>query len=120
MTYTKEQIDQMPYNVLHYEVAKILGDIPYERSYEGFMEHYAHDLDYTSDWSLVGEIVDIYVSKLFRNVGGTWTVVMKDIVDDGTMSGQPVFTSFTDQNPLKAMVKCLIMYTHEIRIQKDN
>ena len=120
MTYTKEQINQMSDDELHYETAKILGDIPYARSYDGFMEHYAQELYYTGDWSLVGEIVDKYVSKLFRNIGGTWTVVMKDSVDDGTMSGQPVFTSFADQNPLKAMVKCLIMHIDSIQIQQDN
>ena len=114
MTYTKEQIDQMDCNELHYEAAKILGDIPPTRSYEGFMEHYAQYLDYTDDWYIAGDVVDKYVSKIVRNVGGTWTVVMKDIVDDGTMSGQPVFTSFSDQNPLKAMVKCLIMHIHSV------
>lgn len=114
MTYTKEQIDQMDYHELHYEAAKILGDIAPTRSYEGFMEHYAQYLDYTDDWYIAGDVVDKYVSKIVRNVGGTWTVVMKDIVDDGTISGQPVFTSFADQNPLKAMVKCLIMHTHSV------
>lgn len=117
MTYTKEQISQMSYDELHYETAKIMGDISHTRSYDGFMEHYAQDLDYTGDWSLVGEIVDKYVSKLFRNIGGSWTVVMKDNIDDGTMSGQPVFTSFADQNPLKAMVKCLIMHINNMSIQ---
>ena len=117
MTYTKEQINQMSDDELHYEAAKILGDIPPARSYEGFMEHYAQYLDYTDDWYIAGKIMDKYVSKLFRNVGGTWTVVMKDFIDDGTMSGQPVFTSFADQNPLKAMVKCLIMAINSRHIQ---
>ena len=114
MKLTKDKIDLMTDDELHYETARILGDIPYSRSYEGFMEHYAQELYYTGDWCLVGEIVGKYVHKLFRNIGGTWTVVMRDTIDDGTMSGQPIFTSVADANPLKAMVKCLILHYQEI------
>lgn len=117
MTYTKEQINQMDCCELHFETAKILDDIPYGLSYEGFLRNHERYLEYTSDWALAGKIMDKNVSKLFRNVGGTWTVVMKDKIDDGTMSGQPVFTSFADQNPLKAMVKCLIMHINNMSIQ---
>ena len=114
MMLTKDKINLMSNDELHYETAKILGDIPYSRSYEGFMEHYAQELYYTGDWCLVGEIVGKYVHKLFRNIGGTWTVVMRDTIDDGTMSGQPIFTSGTDANPLRAMAKCLILHHQEI------
>ena len=114
MKLTKDKINLMTDDELNYRVAKILGDVAPTRSFEGFMEHYAQDLDYTRHWSLATEIVEFYVKKLFRNVGGTWTAVMRDNLDDGTMSGQPVFTSFSDTNPLRAMVKCLILHYQEI------
>lgn len=116
MTLTKDEIDLMSDDELNYRVSKILGDIALSRSFEGFMEHYAQELDYTRHWSLATEIVEFYVNKLFRNVGGTWTAVMKDSIDDGTMSGQPVFTSFADANPLRAMVKCLILHHQEMNL----
>ena len=116
MKLTKDKINLMSDDELNYRVAKILGDVAPTRSFEGFMEHYAIDLDYTRHWSLATEIVEFYVHKLFRNVGGTWTAVMRDTLDDGTMSGQPVFTSFSDANPLRAMVKCLILHYQEINL----
>lgn len=113
---TKDEINLMTDDELNYRVAKILGDVASSRSFEGFMEHYAQELDYTRHWSLAAEIVEFYVHKLFRNVGGSWTAVMKDTTDDGTMSGQPVFTSFADASPLRAMVKCLILHYQELNL----
>ena len=111
---TKDRINLMTDDELNYRVAKILGDVTSSLSFEGFMGHYAHELDYTRHWSLATEIVEFYVHKLFRNMGGTWTAVMRDNLDDGTMSGQPIFTSFSDANPLRAMVKCLVLHHQEI------
>ena len=111
---TKDRINLMTDDELNYRVAKILGDVTSSLSFEGFMGHYAHELDYTRHWSLVTEIVEFYVHKLFRNMGGTWTAVMRDNLDDGTMSGQPIFTSFSDVNPLRAMVKCLVLHYQEL------
>lgn len=102
---TKDKINLMSDDELNYRVAKILGDVAPSRSFEGFVEHYARELDYTRHWSLASEIVEFYVDKLFRNVSGTWTAVMKD--------GQTVFTSYADTNPLRAMVKCLILHHQE-------
>ena len=113
---TKDKIDLMSDDELNYRAAKILGDVAPSRSFEGFMEHYAQDLDYTRHWSLATEIVELYVHKLFRNMGGTWTAVMRDTIDDGTMSGQPIFTSGVDANPLRAMAKCLILHHQEINL----
>lgn len=109
---TKDEINLMSDDELNYRVSKILGDIALSRSFEGFMEHYAQELDYTRHWSLATEIVAVYVHKLFRNVGGSWTAVMKDSI----VYGQPVFTSFADDNPLRAMVKCLILHHQEISL----
>lgn len=114
MKLTKDKIDLMTDDELNYRAAKILGDVAPSRSFDGFMEHYVHELDYTRNWSLATEIVEFYVKKLFRNVGGTWTAVMIDTVDDGTVSGQPIFTSGVDTNPLRAMVKCLILHHQDI------
>ena len=111
---TKDKINLMSDDELNFRVSKILGDVAPTRSFQGFLEHYAHTLDYTRHWALATEIVEFYVYKLFRNVGGTWTVAMQDNLDDGTMSGQPVFTSFADVHPLRAMVKCLILHHQEI------
>lgn len=116
MKLTKDKINLMSDDELNYRAAKILGDVAPTRSFEGFMEHYAQELDYTRHWSLATEIVEFYVKKLFRNVGGTWTAVMRDTLDDGTMSGQPIFTSSADANPLRAMVKCLILHYQEISL----
>lgn len=113
---TKDRINLMTDDERNYRVAKILGDVTSSLSFDGFMEHYAQELDYTRHWSLATEIVELYVYKLFRNVGGTWTVAMQDTIDDGTMSGQPVFTSFADVHPLRAMVKCLILHHQEINL----
>ena len=109
----KDSINLMSDDELNFRVAKILGEVAPTRSFLGFTEHYAKALDYTRHWSLATEIVEFYVHKLFRNVGGTWTAVMRDTTDDGTTSGQPVFTSFADANPLRAMVKCLILHHQE-------
>lgn len=116
MTLTKGKIDLMSDDELNFRVAKILGEVAPTRSFQGFMEHYAHTLDYIRHWSLAAEIVELYVYKLFRNVGGTWTVVMRDTIDDGTMSGQPVFTSGASANPLRAMVKCLVLHHQRINL----
>ena len=116
MMLTKDRINLMSDDELNYRVAKILGDVASSRSFEGFMEHYAQELDYTRHWSLATEIVEHYVHKLFRNVGGTWTVVMRDSTDDGTVSGQSIFTSGADVNPLRAMVKCLILHHQELNL----
>ena len=113
MMLTKDEIDLMSDDELNYRVAKILGDVASSRSFEGFMEHCAQELDYTRHWSLATEIVELYVHKLFRNVGGTWTVVMRDNLNEGTVSGQTIFTSGADANPLRAMVKCLILHHHQ-------
>ena len=113
MKLTKDKIDLMSDDELNYRVAKILGDVASSRSFEGFMEHYAQELDYTRHWSLATEIVEFYVHKLFRNVGGTWTAVMTRTLYDGTPSGRPVFTSGADAHPLRAMVKCLILHHQE-------
>lgn len=110
MKLTKDKINLMDDDELNYRVAKILGDVAPSRSFEGFMEHYAQELAYTRHWSLASEIVELYVDKLFRNVGGTWTAVMRDTLD----GGQPVFTSFSDSYPLRAMVKCLILHHQEM------
>ena len=111
---TKDKINLMSDDELNYRAAKILGDVAPTRSFEGFMEHYAQELDYTRHWSLATEIVEFYVHKLFRNVGGTWTAVMKRTLEDGALSGQPIFTSSADANPLRAMAKCLILHHQEI------
>ena len=116
MKLTNESINLMTDDELNYRVSMILGDVAPSRSFGGFMEHYAQDLDYTRHWALATEIVEFYLHKLFRNVGGTWTAVMRGTLEDGTMSGQPVFTSFSDANPLKAMVKCLILYCQELNL----
>ncbi len=111
---TKDKINSMTDDELNFRVAKILGEVAPTRSFQGFLEHYAHTLDYTRHWPLAAEIVEGYVHKLFRNIGGTWTAVMRDNLDDGTVSGQPIFTSSADANPLRAMVKCLILHYQEI------
>ena len=110
MILTKDKIDLMSDDELNYRVAKILGDVATTRSFEGFMEHYAHELDYVRHWSLATEIVELYLGKLFRNALDTWTAVMRDNLDDG----QPVVTSGVDANPLRAMAKCLILHHQEI------
>ena len=116
MKLTKDKINLMPDDELNYRVSMILGDVAPSRSFGGFMEHRAQELDYTRHWALATEIVELYVHKLFRNVGGTWTAVMRDSLDDGSMSGQPIFTSGTDANPLRAMVKCLILHHQELNL----
>jgi hypothetical protein len=116
MMLTKDKIDLMSDDELNFRVAKILGEVAPTRSFQGFMEHYAHTLDYLRHVSLAAEIMELYVHKMFRNVGGTWTVVMKDTLEDGTLSGQPVFTSSADADPLRAMVKCLILHHQEINL----
>lgn len=114
MTLTKDEINLMSDDELNFRVAKILWDVAPSCSFEGFMGHYAQELDYIRHWSLATEIVELYVHKLFRNIGGTWTVTMRYTLCDGTMSGQPIFTSFADVHPLRAMVKCLILHHQEI------
>ena len=109
---TKDRINLMTDDELNYRVAKILGDVTSSLSFEGFMEHYAQELDYTRHWSLATEIVENYVHTLFRNVEGTWTVSMKDILEDG----QLLFTASKDANPLRAMVKCLILHRQELNL----
>lgn len=111
---TKDEVNLMDDDELNYRAAKILGDVAPTRSFEGFMEHYAHDLDYTRHWSLATEIVEFHLHKLFRNVAGTWTTVMKRSLKEGALSGQPVFTSCADADPLRSMVKCLILHNQEI------
>ena len=113
---TKDSINLMSDDELNFRVSKILGYVAPSYSFEGFMRHYAQDLDYTHNWSLAEEIVEFYAHKLFRNVGGSWTAVMRDTINDGTMSGQPVFTSFADANPLRAMVKCVILHDQELNL----
>src|SRR5678809_1531071 len=100
----KDKIDLMSDDELNFRVAKILGEVAPTRSFEGCMGHYAQELDYLRHWSLATEIVELYVHKLFRNVGGTWTVTMRYTLCDGTMSGQPVFTSFADAHPLSCLL----------------
>lgn len=109
---TKDKIDLMSDDELNYRVAKILGDVAPSRSFEGFMEHYAQELDYTRHWSLATEIVELYLGKLFRNALDTWTAVMRLPLDDGPV----VVTSGVDANPLRAMVKCLILHYQELNL----
>lgn len=105
---TKDRINLMTDDELNYRVAKILGDVTSSLSFEGFMGHYAHELDYTRHWSLVTEIVEFYVDEMFRNVAGTWTVVMRD--------RRAIITLGVDANPLRAMVKCLILHHQELNL----
>ena len=112
----KDTVNLMPDDELNYRAAKILGEVAPTRSFQGFLEHYAHTLDYTRHWSLAAEIVEFHVHKLFRNVGGTWTAVMRGTLEDGTLSGQPIFTSFADVSPLKAMVKCLVLHHQKMSL----
>ena len=105
---TKDRINLMTDDELNYRVAKILGDVTSSLSFEGFMEHYAQELDYTRHWSLVTEILELYVDEMYRNVVGTWTAVIRDRRD--------IITLGADANPLRAMVKCLILHHQELNL----
>ena len=57
---------------LDWAVARIEGDELPKSGGKG--------LDYSSDWAHGGQIIDKEITKVFRNVGGTWSaMILKDV-----------------------------------------
>ena len=69
----------------------------------------------STDWSQGGPIIDHEISKLFRNVGGTWTAIIKQRIPYYSPTynadiGQLIQISKAGETPLIAAMRCYVTY----------
>ena len=112
MNFVEIKTSELIGSALDYAVAVCEDNVP-TNIYGNLISEFIHK--YSTDWESGGPIIEREITKLFRNVGGTWTAQIKrEIPIPEQDRGTSLATTYIDwcnvagPTPLVAAMRCYV------------